>query len=80
MGYLEIMSTIVIMFDLFKSSLISRPEDHISKEQQTFQDGYVKRLRQKLKFRPHINTRVRKILKKIAKKMGKKTKGEVDAH
>jgi hypothetical protein len=55
--------------------MLNRPEDHVSKEQQKFQDGYVKHLRQKLKFRPNINSKVRKTLKKIAKKMGKKSKG-----
>ena len=55
---------------------IIRPEDHISKEQEHFQNGYVRLLRQKLRFRPEIETKVRKTIKKVAKKMGKKPKGE----
>lgn len=48
----------------------------MSKEQEHFQNGYIKYLRQKLKFRTEINTRVKKTLKKVAKKIGKKPKGE----
>ena len=35
-------------------------------------------MRRKLRFRPEIETKVRKTIKKVAKKMGKKPKGEED--
>ena len=47
--------------------LCVRPEDHISRDQDEFQRNYVSHLRQKLRFHPGVETRVKKTLKQIAK-------------
>ncbi|TRY79224.1 hypothetical protein TCAL_07359 [Tigriopus californicus] len=51
-----------------------RPEDHWSKEQEAMQTKYVHFLRETLKFKPSIMTKMKKTMKGVAKKLGLKPK------